>query len=58
MKQEHIQHYLDKLKATWDYTQEELDDIRYQMSFYAVAALIDSKVRDEVFEISGEISAV
>jgi len=58
MKQEHIQHYLDELKATWDFTQEELNDIRYKMAFYAVAALLDSEVREEVFEISGEVSAI
>ena len=54
MKQEHIQHYLDELKATWDFTQEELNDIRGKMASYALAALMDSEVREEAFNICKE----
>jgi len=54
MKQEHIQHYLEDLKSTWDFTQEELNDIRDKMANYALAALMDSKVREEAFEICKE----
>lgn len=39
---------LKELKNTWDYTQEELDDISEKMQGFAWACLMDSEVRAEL----------
>ena len=47
MKSTYIQTHLDELEKTWDFTQEELNDIKERMAGYAVDALVDSQVADE-----------
>ena len=47
-----IQKLLDELQETWDYTTEELNDIRDKMVEYAFYATIDSSVSEEVMYLT------
>jgi len=43
-----LDNILKELKDTWDYTQEELDDISEKMQGFAWACLMDSHIRKEL----------
>lgn len=45
-----VDKYLNSLEKTWDYTQEELNDIKEKMISYASDATMDSEVRREIEE--------
>lgn len=49
-----IQNLLNELQTTWDFGPEELADIKEKIVNYAMAALIDSNIREECYEISAE----
>lgn len=44
----YIDTLLKELKETWDFTTEELDDIKEKMTSYAIASNLDSLVRAEI----------
>ena len=46
-----IQSPLDELKATWDFGPEKLADIEEKIVNYTMAALMDSNIREECYEI-------
>ena len=45
-----IQNLLDELQTTWDFSPEELADIKEKMACYAVFACIDSEIRRQAAE--------
>jgi len=45
---------LKELENTWDYTQEELNDISEKMRGFAWACLMDSEVREELEKLEEE----
>jgi len=47
-----IEEKLDNLKTTYGYSDDELYDIRCIMVDYTMAALYDSKIREEVWKES------
>ena len=49
-----IQTLLNELESTWDFTPEELADIKEKIVNYTMAALMDSQIREEVYKLSAE----
>ncbi len=47
-----IQTLLDELESTWDFTPEELDHIQECMVTLAVAACLDSKIREKCLKLA------
>ena len=43
-----IEDVLKRLQTTWGFTVEQINDLRQEMSNYALAACIDSTIRKEV----------
>lgn len=54
MKEPHVEQYIKDLKDTWSYTTEELNDIRKQMISFALDALHDKTVAEELFKFDFE----
>lgn len=46
---------LKELKDTWDFTQEELNDISEKMRGFAWACLMDSQVREELEKYEAQL---
>lgn len=49
-----IQNLLDELQTTWDFGPEELVDIKEKIVNYTMAALMDSNIREECYEIAAK----
>lgn len=49
-----IDHYLKQLQESWDFTEEQLLDIKSKIAQYAICCCIDHSHKKEAFKISGE----
>ena len=49
-----IDTYLNELKETWDFSSEQLVDIKAKMAYYASDSTMSSDVRKEAWKIAEE----
>ena len=47
-----IQTLLDKLESTWDFEPPEINHIQELMVTLAIAACLDSKIREQCFKLA------